>query len=1170
MSTNDRRLIEDFLPIKEISAEASREKSLRHGHISTLHLWWARRPLVACRAAVYASLVPADFHAPKNGPENKRASLGRANAAKFLKELCRYPGNPQKIEEAKQNILKAHFERTGKKEPPKVLDCFAGGGAIPLEALRLGCEAYALELNPVAHLIELCTLVYPQKFGKPDPNSVGCEKGKWAGLAKEVEYWGKWVLEKVRNEIGDLYPPIPDPKDNKIGSTGILPVNKRGFQPVQENLFITQRNLPHWQLGGSTYFVTFRTANIELPRSARNVVLEACRHFDGKRYHLWVAVVMPDHTHLLLTPMEQKKGEWYSLSQILHSIKSFSAKQINKLLNRERVVWQDESFDRIVRDEKEFLEKWEYIRNNAVKKGLSETPEEYESLYESTGKHRQDACATGYLTPVAYLWTRTVPCKNPGCGAVVPLVRQTWLCKKPGRYIALRISPSPTSSPTNSSPSPLMGENSSSYPSPLMGEGKGGGEKLPIFTVVQSSARSESQAIEEFGFNPGEFSKGGNAACIFCGTVADTEYVKQQGQMGRMERQLMAVVCSKAGETGKVYLSGDNIPTNFIPDDEKIEKRISKFLEKNHITLPNESMPPYGVLGFRVQPYGFPRWRHIFISRQLFMVLTFTKWVSKGHDEMCRGHYDPERSKAITTSLGLWVDKIADYGTSNCRWIVQTEAVANTLARQALPMMWDFAELSPFSQVGSNAPSILESIIDGFQSTINYYNLPSLLPADVTRGNATELPYADTIFDVVVTDPPYYDNIPYSDLSDFYYIWLKRSIGTLYPEHFASELTPKKNEAIADPYRHTGKEKAKKFYEEMMFRALREMHRVLKSEGILTMVYAHKTVTGWSTLVNALRKAGFIVTEAWPLQTERPGRLREIASAALASSIFLIARKRGSTGFQPVTNTGRIPVRNIGKMPVPPVLGSYKEVKAELEAIVRERVQTLWDEGITGADLIIACVGAGLKAFTQYERIELPNGDEVSSERFLTEVEGVVQETILEFLFGSKSKVSAVDTPTRFYILWRYAYGRGEIDAGEAIVFSYPLGVELDGSQGLSTGKFALLEKKGKKYLLKDYSERGEEEHLGIEPRFGITEKPLIDVLHRLLWLMENRTLLIKDFLDQAMPNTEELRLVAQALSGSSLQGGGLKLTTDAEQSALQKLLSNWRSVVEDNLFRKR
>jgi adenine-specific DNA methylase len=212
-------------------------------------------------------------------------------------------------------------------------------------------------------------------------------------------------------------------------------------------------------------------------------------------------------------------------------------------------------------------------------------------------------------------------------------------------------------------------------------------------------------------------------------------------------------------------------------------------------------------------------------------------------------------------------------------------------------------------------------------------------------------------------------------------------------------------------------------------------------------------VAGWSTLVNALKQSKFVIIEAWPLETEmQAGKVKE-GKSTLASSIFLIARKR-------VSESG---------------IGNYTTVRAELENIVRERVRTLWQEGITGADLIIACVGAGLKAFTQYGRVELPNGDEVSPERFLTEVEGVVQETILEFLFGSKSKVSTVDAPTRFYILWRYAYGRGEIDAGEAIVFSYPLGVELDGSKGLSSGRIALLEKKGKKYCLKDYTEREKE-----------------------------------------------------------------------------------------------
>jgi putative DNA methylase len=220
MSKPDTRLIEDYIPIEEISAEARREKSIRKGHISTLHLWWARRPLVAARAAVYGALVPA-------GKDKKSANA----ASKFVAELCKYPGSPEKIREAQKHILTAHAERlteergelvtvedieAGRAPRPKVLDMFAGGGAIPLEALRLGCEAYALDLNPVAHLIELCTLVYPQQFGAPDASARGsAPDGTWAGLAKEVEHWGQWVLEKVREEIGDLYPPIQPTQKKK-------------------------------------------------------------------------------------------------------------------------------------------------------------------------------------------------------------------------------------------------------------------------------------------------------------------------------------------------------------------------------------------------------------------------------------------------------------------------------------------------------------------------------------------------------------------------------------------------------------------------------------------------------------------------------------------------------------------------------------------------------------------------------------------------------------------------------------------------------------------------------------------------------------------------------------------------------------------------------------------
>jgi putative DNA methylase len=251
--SDDKRLIEDYLPIEAISTEASREKSVRKGHISTLHLWWARRPLVACRAAVYGALVPASRFVPNGGSDEQKQSLGRANSAKFVKALCLYPGELRNIEEARRHILIAHADRlslevadwkagnitepvwakefkflgtkvtmeditAGRAPRPRVLDMFAGGGAIPLEAQRLGCEAFALDLNPVAHIIQLCTLVYPQKYGKPDTTARGMtgpenDAGNltWGGLAKEVSYWGNWALKKVKADMGDLYPLIPDP-----------------------------------------------------------------------------------------------------------------------------------------------------------------------------------------------------------------------------------------------------------------------------------------------------------------------------------------------------------------------------------------------------------------------------------------------------------------------------------------------------------------------------------------------------------------------------------------------------------------------------------------------------------------------------------------------------------------------------------------------------------------------------------------------------------------------------------------------------------------------------------------------------------------------------------------------------------------------------------------------
>lgn len=279
---------------------------------------------------------------------------------------------------------------------------------------------------------------------------------------------------------------------------------------------------------------------------------------------------------------------------------------------------------------------------------------------------------------------------------------------------------------------------------------------------------------------------------------------------------------------------------------------------------------------------------------------------------------------------------------------------------------------------------------------------------------------------------------------------------------------------------------------------------------------------------------------------ERKVRQNAQNTAALASSIFLVARKRNASAG----------------------CGNYEsDVVPELAGIVRERVETLWDMGISGADLVIACVGAGLRAFTKYARVEFANGEEVPAERFLSEVESVVLETILGKLsktIGAKAgeTLSGLDPATRFYVLWRYTYGGAELDAGEAIIFANGTHVELDGHASLTAGARALLEKKKGKYRLLDFTERGDHDHLGLPADDG-TSAACVDALHRLLWLVDHKPLKIPDFLAEAKPNVEQLRLVAQALSGPALSGGELAdVSTTAEQSALGKLLANWNAVM--------
>lgn len=950
MTTDDKRLIEDYLPIEEISAEASSEPRTK-GHISTLHVWRARRPLVACRAAVYGALVPQSQFASKDSIEGEAEGLGRAKAKQFVRELCQYPASALVVEKAARQILEAHAYRlsqnarrditvsdieAGRAPRPRVLDMFAGGGAIPLEAARLGCETYAVELNPVAYLIELCTVTFPQQFGPT--------------LADDVEKWGREVLDEVGKDVSDLF----------------------GRFPNKPRPAVSQQNL-------------------------------SC------------ATPLPD----------------------------------------------------------------------ANDKNLS---------------------------IVAYYWTRTALCPKPTCRAVVPLYRQTWLRRKESGFVALKPEPDHKN-------------------------------KLVRFRVVEADSEGA------LGFDPTEGSESSSTVCPFCQTTLEGKYVRSYGDNTGYGQQLMCVIALNPEGRGKLYFTDESFADDEVERQTIAEQRSRKLEKELGNSSFDEEILPTGNAGLDTGNsylYGIRTFRQMFTPRQRLTLLTMAREIRRAHDAMLKEGMPAERANAVATYLGLWLSRLTDRFNSLSRWNNAREVVQGMTDMKRFAMMWDFPEVNIFGGASGDAWGSLAYITAAIRQEGTYR-----LPVQCQRGSATELPFEDAFFDAVITDPPYYNNESYSELSDVCYAWLRPTVSFLYPEHFAGQLTPKKKECVAAAYRHGGKSAAKTFYEDCLFLSLQQANRVTKPGGILVMVYAHKTTLGWSTLIDAIRRAEYEVTEAWPLDTEAKARVAHYGDAALVSSIFLVARKREDA-----------------------TLGKYENVRPELEGIVRERVTALWEMGISGADLLIASVGAGLRAFTRYKKLEYANGEQVPAERFLAEVETVVLDAVLMKLsrmVGTSDghyTLAGVDSASRFYILWRYTYRLGELDAGEAIIFANGTHVELDGLHGLTSRTRPLVEKKTSKqkttYRLLNYNERGDDAKLGMPSEDGLPTL-LIDALHRLLWLMERHPSGIAEFLRQARPNIEQMRLVAQALAGPALKGGELgEVATGTELAALTKLTANWRSVVED------
>ena len=837
-----KRLIEVDLPIKRISEHARREKSIRHGHLSTLHIWWARRPLAACRAVICAALWPdpADPGCPQKFRDeacrivnefarkaiSDKKLAGHCSRESWTKwQKLSNSGGLDSCKEAHWNVLRfslldfiadfsdwdnarvAEYLDTGQALTraahkvldggdslrPLVVDPFAGGGSIPLEALRVGADVFASDLNPVAVLLNKVLVEYIPRFGEQ--------------LAEEVRKWGEWVECEAKKELGCFYP-------------------------------------------------------------------------------------------------------------------------------------EDPSGD----------------------------------------------------SPTAYIWGRTILSEGPSPFAEpieIPLIRSMWLSKKKGREFAFGWERDRNGQIRTETKSVVFADGSSQI------------VRRPILRVI----RPKSLADVEHGT-----SRGGAATCPITGYTTPVENVRKQLEKrrgGASDARLLCVVTAKDGETGRNY----RVPMD--GDIAAVDAAAQELARRTALDDASMSAIPNGKLNhlrgfFNVVLYGMTTWGDLFTPRQLLVLTTLTRLV-RDIEAKFADKQDSGLAIAVRSCLALAVSRHADINASLAMWHTTRELITHVFGRQALPMVWDFSEANTFS----DASGSFSGGVDWIARVLENQKIPVV--GTVEQASATSHPLPADAADAVVTDPPYYAAIPYADLSDFFYSWLKRSVGEIHPELFGAELSPKEQECVSLSHRaamYRNKDKA--WFESTMKLACTECRRYIKPSGIGVFVFANKETSGWEAMLGALVSSGWIITAAWPIDTEMGTRLRARNSAVLASSVHLVCRPRQSAGD------------SLGSLTV----GDWRDVLAELPKRIEDWMPRLASEGIVGADAIFACLGPALEIFSRYSHVEKASGEVVALNEYLEFVWAAVAKEALSLIFVG-GDASGLEEDARLTAMWLWTLStgtNGEVD----------------------------------------------------------------------------------------------------------------------------------------------
>ena len=833
--TTPKKLIEVALPLDAINKASAREKSIRHGHPSTLHLWWARRPLAAARAVIFAQMVddPSSYE-----PDEAKADRERKKLFDILEDLVLWENttNEAVLQRARDAIREswrrtcaanADHPRAGELFNPDKLpafhDPFAGGGALPLEAQRLGLESYASDLNPVAVLINKAMIEIPPRFaGKPPVNPKSRQdrdlvSRQWTGargLAEDVRYYGQWMRDEAEKRIGWLYP--------KVEVTAEMAQERPDLKPY---------------------------------------------------------------------------------------------------VGRE-------------------------------------------------------------LTVIAWLWARTVKSPNPAFANVdVPLASTFILSTKKGRE---------------------------AYVEPVI---ENGGYRFAVKVGKPEDAETAKAGTK--------LARGANFRCLMSGTPMDGDYIKAEGKAGRMGARLMAIVAE--GDRGRVYLE----PT---PEHEMAARQAQP-----------EWRPagdvPARLTGGTCVPYGLTSWGDLFTPRQLVALTTFSDLVQEAREKVQRdalaaGVADDGKAlrdggagatayaEAVGVYLAFAVDRLAMTGNNLVRWNAVGQKAQHCFGRQALPMVWDYAEPNCLAfSTGSIDAAVLYSC-----DPLNWLN-PSTHGASFQQDATTQ---SATLDKLVSTDPPYFDNIGYADLSDFFYVWLRRSLRPVFPEPFATLAVPKAEELVATPYRHGSKEKAEVFFLDGMTLAAQRLAEQAHPGFPVTIYYAFKqsetkggagTVsTGWETFLDALIKSGSTITGTWPIRTELANRMIAADSNALASSIVLVCRQRHAN----------------------PPLATRREFVNALKAELPMALAHLQRGNIAPVDLAQAAIGPGMAIYTRYAKVLDTHGQPLPVRDALALINQTLDEVLAE-------QEGDFDADTRWALAWFEQSSFGDGDYGIAETLSKAKNTSVDG-----------------------------------------------------------------------------------------------------------------------------